>query len=81
MSSFCGNFLLQKDYKSNLLPRRERLCKTLLFKKADHKMFAKLTSLVNFTNILGVAFTMIFFCQKIPNPNCKKREALRNTLA
>jgi hypothetical protein len=36
-------------------------------------------NLVNFTNILRVAFAPIYFLQKISNLNCKKRKALKNT--
>ena len=34
---------------------------------------------VNFTNILRVAFATIFLHQKITNPNCKYRKAAQNT--
>jgi len=39
----------------------------------------KLTTEVNFTNMLQVAFVLILFCQKITNPHCKLRKAAQKT--
>jgi len=49
---------------------REKLRKTLCYEKGVHKMFVKLTPVVNFTNILQAAFAPILLCQKITKPNC-----------
>jgi len=39
----------------------------------------KLRPVVNLTNILGAAFGLIIFHQKITKPNCNKRKAGQNT--
>jgi len=47
--------------------------------KAVHKILMKLTTGVNFTNILWAIFSMIYFCQKNTNPNCEHINAAENT--
>ena len=46
---------------------------------SKEKILTGLWSVVNFTNILQVAFVLIYFCQKITNPNCKHIKAAPNT--
>ncbi len=41
MRSFCADILFRKNYKAKLFIR-EKLCKTLLYKKAARKMLVKL---------------------------------------
>jgi len=41
----------------------------------------KLTTVVNFINILQAVFAPILFCQKITNPNCITREKLSKALS
>jgi len=53
------NFSLLKVFVCNFFDNR-KLAKNLL---------RKLTQVVNFTNILGAAFLLIFFCQIITNPS------------
>ena len=43
--------------------------------KAAHKLLLKLTTGVNFTNILPAAFVPISFCRKSLNLHCKYRKA------
>jgi hypothetical protein len=47
-----------------------RVHKTILSKKAAHKMLVKLAAVVNFINTLLAAFALIFFHIKITKPNC-----------
>jgi len=42
-------------------------------------MLVKLIPVVNFTNIIKVAFAPIFFCQKNTKWNCKYAKAAQNT--
>jgi len=51
------------------------------YERFAHFTLMKLTPIVNFTNILRVAFALIFFRQKITNPNCKKKKGTLNSFA
>jgi len=48
-------------------------------KKAFCKMLVKVTTGVNFINILQAAFAPIFFFQKIIKPICNYRKAVQST--
>jgi len=53
-----GQYSSAKNYKSQTVSRaREKLRKTLSYKRAAHKMFVKLTPEANFINVLRAAFT------------------------
>jgi hypothetical protein len=58
---------------------REKLPKVIQYKKAPHKMLAKLTLVVNFINILRAAFAPIFFLLKLQSQTATK-EKLRKAL-
>ncbi len=47
--------------------------------KTACKMWLKMTTVVNFINILRLAFAQIFFCKKITKLNCKQRKTVQNT--
>jgi len=76
-SSFFSYHLLTKNYKPKLYVHKS-WAKQFHIKTAC-KMLVKFTVVVNFTNIFEAAFELIFFCQKITNPNCKHMKTLKNT--
>jgi len=45
-------------------------CLTTIQSPTGATLLMKLTPVVNFINILQAAFALIFFCQKITEPNC-----------
>jgi len=58
---------------------REKLLKRLLYEKCAHKMLMKLTTIINFTNILRAAFLPISFAYKTQSQT-EVREKQRKTL-
>jgi len=58
---------------------REKLLKTLSYKKAACKMLMNMKPMVNFINILRPAFALIFFCQNYTKKKCNLRKAAQNT--
>jgi len=67
------NFLL---YVTNT--RKLTSKKTEKFFVSKEKSFIRTTPVVNFINILVVAFSLIFLRQKITKPNCKKKKTVKN---
>jgi len=56
-SSLISNILLTKKFQSQTVSS-EKLCKTILYKKAGQKILVKLTLGVHFTNIIQAVFTL-----------------------
>ncbi len=54
---------------------------TLSYKKGALKMLVKLTTVVNFPNVLQPAFAPISFYQKITKPNCKQKETAKKPVS
>jgi len=69
-AGLCPNFLLPIKESQTQILNTQKLCKTLSYEKAAHKMIVKLTPVVNFTNILQAVFFSIIFRQKIAKLNC-----------
>ncbi len=71
---FSYKILVPKITKPNIT--RERLLNLLLYKKLAHKTFMKMTTGVNFINILSALFLPISFCQKATVIRVKLRDLL-----
>jgi hypothetical protein len=65
MRAFYANILLPKSHKAKL--KLEKSCVRHFCKKKWHKMLMKLTTGVDFINILCKHFAPIFLCQKLQN--------------
>ncbi len=51
-----------------------------VFVKSVHKMLMKLTSIVNFTNIIRAAFAPTYWCQKIQSQTVTREKLQKNFL-
>jgi len=76
MRTFSSKILAPKIYKAEMKLQSQmfQLChfwSQNISKTSAGKKLMKLTPVVNFTNILQLAFLPIFFRLKITNTNCK----------
>jgi len=84
LSILCFDFFIWPSFSDGLSSRsNDGFCSDIQDELEKLKIFfgslPTEPSEVHFTNILKVAFLLIFFCQKITKPNCDMSKALLNT--
>jgi len=73
---FWANMFAHKNYKAKTLPRG-KLLKALLYEKLSNILLTKLTTGVNFINLLLAAFAPIILSQKVTKPKRNLRKTLQ----
>jgi len=73
LGKLLDQFSLRQKIQSQTVIR-EKLQKTIQYKKAPHKMLVKLTPVVNFINILRATFAPIFFLLKLQSQTATKEK-------